>query len=90
MDDQPNNAFAVAAPESAAPRKSTPPDDSRARTQPDNAPLNWPGDKPTKHVIQGPGSNQRGPMSGLEAAMSAQADQLHKTGKLAPGKQSRG
>lgn len=86
---KPSNAFAFTDNATSAP-PSRAADPSRARTQPDTAPLNAPGDKPTKQVTQGPSSNNRGPMSGMEQAMAAHADQVHPTGKLKPGQQSRG
>lgn len=87
---QPSNAFGFTANAVNAPPKRAVSDESRTRTQPDTAPLNAPGEKPTKQVTQGPGSNNRGPMSGMEQALSSQADQIHPTGRLAKGQQSRG
>lgn len=72
----------------APPSRIAPPSEARARTQPDTKPMQGPGDKPTKQVTGR--STERGPMSGIESAMSAQADKLHATGRLKPGEQSRG
>lgn len=88
--DNPENVFGFTANTTNAP-PSRVSDQSRARTQPDNVPLNVPGDRPTKAISGGSQSNvNRGPVSGMEAALSGMADKVHPTGRLKPGEQSRG
>jgi hypothetical protein len=50
-------------------------DYTRMRTQPDDRPLNAPGERPTKQIQRGP--QGQAPQSGLESAMGAMADKMH-------------